>query len=491
MTPPPRALRLAGGSPIWHYGPGADSPQLLVLQPLFEEMNRTRALVAALCRGLAARGVGCWLPDLPGTGEDRRDLRDVTWADWCDAILQAGGLIAETTGVQAWSLAIRGGALLDAAATEQWRLAPASGASLLRDLQRAGLTGEAMAGYDVPDSLRHGLAAATCEVGPAVRTLRLTGDERPADARVDGPALWRRSEPASDGSLATALVEDVLAWLPSDRAGEDGLAGADAEHGPHHDDGRTLTTIPLDGGWIAATIDGPARATHGWLFVTGGSQTRVGPNRLYEHLAAVLAARGESVIRFDRRGTGDSPGEDRGFEESAPEIAAAAAALRAYSPRLAHLSGFGLCDGATALALHGQAAGIDRIVAANPWVVEATTDAPAAAAVRAHYRERLLDPSAWARLLKGGVDLRRLARSLGGAARRDDTSLAAAFARGVPAGSTLVLAGGDNTARAFADAWGRLPATPAVETITVATRSHSFAGADARDALAAALTRQR
>ena len=55
-----------------------DAPPILFVPPLFEEMNRTRALIAAVMRRLAAQGFGCWLPDLGGTGESERDLAAMT-----------------------------------------------------------------------------------------------------------------------------------------------------------------------------------------------------------------------------------------------------------------------------------------------------------------------------------------------------------------------------------------------------------------------------
>jgi pimeloyl-ACP methyl ester carboxylesterase len=252
---------------------------------------------------------------------------------------------------------------------------------------------------------------------------------------------------------------------------------------------RRIVTPDCEGGWIAATVDGPVDATRGWVLVTGGSQTRTGPHRLYERLAALLAARGEAVIRFDRRGVGDSPGEDRGFEASAPEIAVAARALRDHAPGLTEMSGFGLCDGATALALHGGAAGIGRLVLANPWVVEPRDDLPPAAAIRGHYRRRLADPAAWRRLIGGGVDLRRLAQGLIRGTREDRAPLAARVAEGTPDGSRIVLAAGDGTAQAFRAAWRRLAAPPMVEMIDIPTPAHSFAPPAAFAALAEAVQR--
>ncbi len=57
--------------------PAEDAPAILFVPPLFEEMNRTRALIVAVMRRLAKRGHGCWLLDLGGTGESERDLAEV------------------------------------------------------------------------------------------------------------------------------------------------------------------------------------------------------------------------------------------------------------------------------------------------------------------------------------------------------------------------------------------------------------------------------
>jgi exosortase A-associated hydrolase 1 len=254
---------------------------------------------------------------------------------------------------------------------------------------------------------------------------------------------------------------------------------------------RRVAPIPAGDGWLMASFDGPVEASEGWVLVVGGTQTRVGPHRLYERLAARLAESGAAVVRFDRQGVGDSPGADRGYLHSGPDIAAATAALRAAFPNLERISGFGLCDGATALALHGRAAGIERLVVANPWVVEPQDDLPPAAAIRGYYARRLIDRSAWARLLRGGVDMRRLVRGVARSATRDDASLAARFAEGLPTTTRLVLAEGDGTAQAFESAWRQLDGAPPVETVRIASASHSFADAEAFKALAAAVIRRR
>ena len=211
---------------------------------------------------------------------------------------------------------------------------------------------------------------------------------------------------------------------------------------------RRLLTFPCDGMTLAATLDGGADEI-GLLMVTGGSQTRVGSHRMYERLAGSLSESRISCLRFDRRGVGDSEGDDPGFRGSAPDLAAAVAAFRREAPAVRRLFGFGLCDGATALALHGGALALDGLILVNPWLVEAAADTPPAAAVRAHYRERLLSLDGWKRLLTGAVDLRKLWRGIARLFRREDATLTAETANalrrlGLP--TCVILAAGDATA---------------------------------------------
>jgi pimeloyl-ACP methyl ester carboxylesterase len=185
-------------------------PALLFLPPLFEEMNRTRALLASAMRALASQGFECWLPDLPGTGESERALEDVSWDDWRDAGLsafRAAGALA--------SVSLRGGALLDGAAPARWRFAPATGASLARDLARAGLMTEGGGGYAPSEPLLAGLAGAEPTQGGTVRTLRLSTDRAEADLKLDGPPLWRRAEPQNSSELAEAMACDISQWVRS------------------------------------------------------------------------------------------------------------------------------------------------------------------------------------------------------------------------------------------------------------------------------------
>lgn len=256
---------------------------------------------------------------------------------------------------------------------------------------------------------------------------------------------------------------------------------------------RRLIAFPCMGETLGGSLDPGARGV-GLLIVTGGTQVRVGAHRVQARLADFAAARGFPAFRFDRRGVGDSGGEDPSYLDSGPDVRAALEAFRREQPHVGRVVGVGICDGATSLALHASALGLAGLVLANPWLVEAEADAPAPAAVRQHYRDRLLDADAWARLLRGGVNLRRLLGSLRRAAA--DTSggpladrVAAALGP-YPGSLTLLLSTGDNTARAARACWTG-PAFGTVATradvVDVPSDSHTFARPGDFDHLAGAV----
>jgi exosortase A-associated hydrolase 1 len=255
---------------------------------------------------------------------------------------------------------------------------------------------------------------------------------------------------------------------------------------------RRLLSFACEGAELAASLDEGDGAT-GLLLVTGGSQTRIGSHRMYERLAKSLSGRGFPSLRYDRRGVGDSGGEDPGFRDSGADIAAAARAFCEAAPGIKRLLGFGLCDGASALALHGKAAGLHALILVNPWLVEAAADAPAPAAVRAHYRRRLLSLDGWRKVLSGAVDWGKLFKGLRSAAARQSSPLADEIARGLRASGLrawLILTEGDATAAAAAAEIG----APAFDGLIegreiVKSDSHTFARPGDADALLAATIR--
>jgi pimeloyl-ACP methyl ester carboxylesterase len=182
------------------------APALLFLPPLLEEMNRTRAFLAGVMRRVAAAGYCCRLLDLPGTGESARALEEIGWQDWLNAARAAAeGALA--------TIAVRGGCLLDAGlAPRAWRLAPVEGASLVRDLERAGLVAEGGGAGYTPSSELLGSLRGAVPTGEA-RTVRLATDRAAADRKVEGPPLWRRSEPQNSSELTETVASDIVEWI--------------------------------------------------------------------------------------------------------------------------------------------------------------------------------------------------------------------------------------------------------------------------------------
>lgn len=275
---------------------------------------------------------------------------------------------------------------------------------------------------------------------------------------------------------------------------------------------RTPLSFLCAGHRMAATLDRPDAgvALHetGLMIVSGGNEIRAGAHGGQAMLAAWAAARGHAVLRYDRRGVGESEGDNHGFLSSGPDIAAAAAAFRAAVPGMTRILALGNCDAASALALYGAVAGIDALVLANPWTFDNAAEegsganaspvpSPALghspAAIRARYWRRLKQPGRLARdLVMGRIaiaplrhGLRRALRDLGPDAghvapsTRLASDMAAALAQGgLP--TRILLAERDRTAQAFMDEWKKPAFAPAraagIALHRCPTASHSFTG---------------
>ena len=237
---------------------------------------------------------------------------------------------------------------------------------------------------------------------------------------------------------------------------------------------RRALEFACEGETLFGTLD-MADGDTGLLIVSGGNEIRAGAWAGQALLAARVAAAGHPVFRFDRRGVGDSGGVNRGYRESRSDIAAALAAFRAAAPGLRRVVAIGNCDAASALMLFGGDLAIDALVLANPWTVEGTDDgAQAPAALRRRYAAKLADPREWKRLLRGTIDLRKLASGLRRAAAPAPASVLAEQMRDglvrFDGPVTILLAERDRTAELFLAAWGEDP-----RVARLASASHSFA----------------
>ncbi len=212
---------------------------------------------------------------------------------------------------------------------------------------------------------------------------------------------------------------------------------------------------------LIGTLD-HAPGTTGLLIVSGGNETRAGAFSGQAQLAARIANAGYPVFRFDRRGVGDSTGENTSFRHSELDIHTATSCFRENSPQVQRIIGFGICDAATALVLAGGA-GFDALILANPWVLDEADAAapPPPAAIRARYWEKLRNPAEWRRFLTGDITPGKLARGLIAAARpsgKTETALAAELRAGIARFGKpvhILLAERDRTAQIFEANWKR------------------------------------
>ena len=219
---------------------------------------------------------------------------------------------------------------------------------------------------------------------------------------------------------------------------------------------RRHLTFACEGSALAATLD-EAPAASGLLIVSGGNELRSGPWSGQAQLAARIAEAGYPVFRFDRRGVGDSEGPNGEFRSSVLDIAAAVVAFREACPHVARIVALGNCDAASALML-AEGTGCDALILSNPWTIEDEAAAPPPEVMRGHYRQRLADPAALKRLLRGEVKLGALFASLLGAVKPTPPptglpqEMAASIARFAGPVSFL-LASRDRTAQAFLAVW--------------------------------------
>ena len=200
MSEPHLYVRFSENKPI----------QIVVFEPLFEEANRTRRLLACVARALNTHDIGVNFCTLPGAGESLTDIADVRLADWRAAA-------AAITAIKPVVIAsLRGGSLIDDAGTAKgwWRLAPETGARIVRDLRRTQLSGETglYAGHRLSDAMLADLEGAIPAPLAPMRIARLESDSADADVKLAGSPLWRRAEPGEDAALAEAIATDLAAW---------------------------------------------------------------------------------------------------------------------------------------------------------------------------------------------------------------------------------------------------------------------------------------
>jgi hypothetical protein len=196
---------------------GSGQPRVLVVPALFDEANKLRRFTVEVMRRLAASGVPCVLPDLPGCNESLLPLESQCPSDWALAMEGA----ARHFGCS-HVLAIRGGALVAPRGLSGWHYAPVAGASQMRQMLRARILSSREAGREeTQDSLlalgrEQGLTLAGYDLGPDfIREFGgMVADTAPHIQKITqdmlgGPGLWLRAEPGEDAGQADALAAIV------------------------------------------------------------------------------------------------------------------------------------------------------------------------------------------------------------------------------------------------------------------------------------------
>jgi exosortase A-associated hydrolase 1 len=246
---------------------------------------------------------------------------------------------------------------------------------------------------------------------------------------------------------------------------------------------RQIVSFDCAGCKLVGTLDDSATATKtGLLIVSGGNEIRMGAHRGQALLASDIAEAGHPVFRFDRRGIGDSEGENGEFSSSAMDLNAALLAFRSECSEMERVVAFGNCDAASAILLHQPT--VDAAVLSNIWVIERTDDLPPPAAIKARYIERMKDPKAWIGLFTGAINIRKLFTGLFRLAKpQAPSSLAQDVSDGLArfAGPiSIIAAEKDATAIAFLDEWqkpsfDKARAKPTISLQKINSASHSFA----------------
>ena len=221
-------LRYTGaGHDEFCLGYGGDSTRrIVIIPPLFDEMNRMRRVLISVMRDLAARGGGSLLIDLPGCNESLVPLEAQSLDSWRDAVTACVSQLGATH-----IASMRGGALIDGEHHDlpHWRLAPVKGTSLLKTMIRTRIAGEKEGGNRVSEAQLMTLAetapielagnllnpAMVAQLAAAEPTAVPQLTERKLHEDIAGSPLWLRAEPQDDADFAANIAADLDRWSAS------------------------------------------------------------------------------------------------------------------------------------------------------------------------------------------------------------------------------------------------------------------------------------
>jgi alpha-beta hydrolase superfamily lysophospholipase len=441
---------------------------IVLFGPYGSEALTTRYSLARLAVMLAERGHAVLRFDLPGTGDSLGDWSDEdmmsTWMDagrtavdqlkiWCkvEAIslvgLRVGGTVAAQVAQalhdEGWT--IQGLALLGVAV---------QGRQYVRELQALTNNDPVLrfAGFPMSKALQSDLSAMDLRnlaCAPAERVFVAVANESRAQTTLDTqwalgapvtrvayPDMVRHLGESTTNYLPTTLFDQLAQWC-SQPDWVDRDHGAPDRVSLDLPDGDDLTLraalsgtgfvehaiaiaalVPLTGVWCEPEASDEPKVVV--VFSNSGRNPHVGGARVWVRLARQLALHGIASLRFDLAGMGDSPPAPGAPEHliyhssGIPQLRSAVDQVEMKFPA-ARVCLVGICSGGF-LAFH-EAVGDSRVAGlmivnlqCYEWhdgmSLEQVADLQGKSART--YRQLLMDPQTWTRLLQGRVNIRYL-----------------------------------------------------------------------------------
>ena len=260
------------------------------------------------------------------------------------------------------------------------------------------------------------LVAALRSLGTTVEQVRLPGY---VEMMLD-PHVAQVPDQILAATIAFAKACPALALAPAPAPAPEVELVAKAVLSPASGMTEELVTIDRDLTAVAS-MRGPIKRAV--ILANAGGVYRIGPNRLYVELARALAATGDTlVLRADLSGLGDSrprPGSAENVvysDHAVADLGALAAWARAKGAH--EVAVVGLCSGAYHAIKGALAHAIETIVPINPltffWKAGMPLDYAGFRVTgdAQRYKQSMHSAEAWKKLLRGGVDLRRVVRTV-------------------------------------------------------------------------------
>jgi predicted alpha/beta hydrolase len=448
---------------------------VVIVGPFGYEAICAHRSVRHLAQASAAAGFAALRFDLDGTGDSAGDDRDPDRvAAWITSVGHAIDAVRRHAGVErVCVVGIRLGALLAARATTGRSdvvglaaVAPVvAGKAYLRELRALQMAlglgtppSDAVVDPDVQEAIGFPITAATKAAlsaidlardasAPAPAVLILDRDDLPvADAwaaRLAGAGVAVQAERAPGyvemamdphkAVVPEALWTATTRWIalraaalglpPASGAGEPTVRAAAVGASVEERVAVVDDAVGLVG--VVSAPRGVAPSGRALVLLNAGAIHHVGPNRLYVAFARRWAAAGDLVLRLDGAGLGDSPprpGEPENvvYGDHAVDDVARAVAWLHRQPGVRAVHAIGLCSGAYH-AFKAAVAGLPlaSVVPINPltffWKPGTSLDFPRfrVASAGERYTRSVFHLDKWRKVLRGEVQLRAVAQTMG------------------------------------------------------------------------------